>query len=206
MSLVSLSCKDFVEKLSSAAPFPGGGGAAAYAGALGTALGTMAGNISCSKKQTDENRKILDELLTGLKRLQEEFLQLIDEDAKAFEPLSKAYKIPKDNENRETILLEATLTAVLPPIKMMRAGCRVIELLENLCEVCNRMLLSDVGCGSLLCVSAIEAAAMNVFINTKTLVDINKKKELNEEADRILNEYIPRGRKLSAYVLSQLRS
>lgn len=208
MSLVDLSCESFVKELSSTAPFPGGGGAAAYVGALGAALGAMAGNISYPKLKAkdSEKGKVLEELLTDLKGLQEEFIRLIDEDAKAFEPLSKAYKIPKEDETREKIMLEATLTAVLPPIQMMRASCRAIELLEKMYGSCSKMLISDVGCGSLLCMAALESASMNVFINTKTLTDTDKKRELEEEADKMLNDYLPKARELSDTIIKQLRS
>lgn len=208
MSLVDLSCKSFVEELASTAPFPGGGGACAYAGALGAALGAMAGNISYPKLKAkdSEKEKELNQLLKDLKELQEEFICLIDEDAKAFEPLSKAYKIPKEDKNKEKIMLNATLTALLPPMKIMRASCRAIELLEKMYTSCSKMLISDVACGSLLCMAALEAASMNVFINTGTLTDIDKKKEFEEEADKMLNNYLLRARELSKAIKNELRS
>ena len=94
--MLSSLCSEFTEKLASADPVPGGGGAAAMGGALAASLCSMAAVLSVEKKSCaankDEIQKILDEV-TGLRL---ELLSLIDADAEGFEPLARAYSMPKD--------------------------------------------------------------------------------------------------------------
>lgn len=205
MDLIDLSCRDFIKELSSTAPFPGGGGAAALAGAIGVALGAMAGGLSSVRIKEEERRMRIEDLLIRLQALQQEFLSLVDEDAKAFEPLSKAYKIPKEDKNRELILTKASLNAAIPPMLMMRACCKGVELLEELSSVCSRLLISDVGCGCYLLICAMKSASLNVFINTGSLKDLMKKEELEDETDMMLQEYIPRAEVLADGIMKELR-
>ena len=95
----------------------------------------------------------------------------VDADAQAFAPLSKAYAISKEDPHRDTVLEEATLNACKAPMEMVRRCCTGVELLEEMLEKGSVMLVSDIGCGALLCKAAMESAAMNVFINTGSLKD-----------------------------------
>ena len=111
MDMTLESCRTFVEVLASNAPAPGGGGAAALVGAVGTALGNMVGSLTVGKKRyADVEGEIL-ELKAKCDALQKELLDQVEADDKGFVPLAKAYSIPKDDPNRDTILEEATITA-----------------------------------------------------------------------------------------------
>lgn len=199
------SCPDFASALASREPVPGGGGAAALAGALGAALASMVGNLTLGRKKyavyEDDIRRIL-ERAGGVR---ERLLALIDEDAEGFEPLSRAYSIPKEDPDRERILTEATLTACRAPLEMMRQICCAVELLEELTEKGSVMLLSDVGCGSALCRGALEAASLNIFINTKTLQDREAAERLDRETDEMLSVYVPRAQAVTDAVQKRLR-
>ena len=203
--LIHQSCSEFSEALASKAPVPGGGGAAALIGALAAALGSMAVNLSLGK--TDlllfeaDHRRILREADT----LRRRFLSLTEEDAAAFEPLSRAYSTPKNSPDYARVMTSATLWAAEVPLEMMRCCCRLIALLEELREKAGPLLLSDVGCASEAARSALTCAAMNVFANTRMLPDNGKAQDLAAQAESMLSEYVPRAQGVSDSVMDYLR-
>ena len=203
--LIHQSCREFSEALASKAPVPGGGGAAALIGALAAALGSMAVNLSLGKKdfllfEADHRR-----MLREADSLRRRFLSLTEEDAAAFEPLSRAYSMPKSSPDYAGVMASATLRAAEAPLEMMRCCCRLIALLEELREKASPLLLSDVGCASEAARSALICAAMNVFANTRMLPDNGKAQDLAAQAESMLSEYIPRAQAVSDSVMGCLR-
>ncbi|MDR2664773.1 MAG: cyclodeaminase/cyclohydrolase family protein, partial [Oscillospiraceae bacterium] len=91
---------EFANALASSSPTPGGGGAAALAGALGVALGSMVGSLTLGKKKYADVQGDIERIMESAAALRGELLALIDGDAAAFEPLSRAYGIPKDDPSR----------------------------------------------------------------------------------------------------------
>lgn len=203
--MIEKSCADFAAVLASKAPVPGGGGAAALVGALGTALCSMVGNLTVGRKKYAQYEADVKRMLEKGAAVQERLLDLVDKDAEAFEPLSKAYSIPKDDPKHDETLEAATKFACEAPVEMMKACCEAIELLEEMLEKGNVTLISDVGCGALCCAAALESASMNIFVNTKTLLDREAAAKLDDQADAMLREYMPRARKVADEVNRRLR-
>jgi formiminotetrahydrofolate cyclodeaminase len=137
--------------------------------------------------------------------VRDRLLELVDEDAEAFAPLARAYGIPKDDPNRETVLEEATKGACVAPMEMMRQICRSIDLLEDMGQKGSKMLVSDVGCGALLARAALESASLNVFVNTKSLKDRNHALMLEAECDAMLASYGPKAEAVAADVMARVR-
>ena len=160
--MIEKSCADFAAVLASKAPVPGGGGAAALVGALGTALCSMVGNLTVGRKKYAQYEADVKRMLEKGAAVQERLLDLVDKDAEAFEPLSKAYSIPKDDPKHDETLEAATKFACEAPVEMMKACCEAIELLEEMLEKGSVTLISDVGCGALCCAAALESASMNI--------------------------------------------
>ena len=203
--MIEKSCADFAAVLASKAPVPGGGGAAALVGALGTALCSMVGNLTVGRKKYAQYEADVKRMLEKGAAVQERLLDLVDKDAEAFEPLSKAYSIPKDDPKHDETLEAATKFACEAPVEMMKACCEAIELLEEMLEKGSVTLVSDVGCGALCCAAALESASMNIFVNTKTLLDREAAAKLDDQADAMLREYLPRARKVADEVNRRLR-
>lgn len=203
--LTSLSCTAFAEVLASKAPVPGGGGAAAMAGALGVALCSMVGNFTTGKKKYAAYEADVQRMLAAGETLRARLLALVEADAKAFEPLSRAYAIPKDDPTRDTVMEEATLNAVQAPVEMVTCCGEALLLLEEMLEKGSRLLLSDVGCGALLCKAAMESAAMNVFVNTGSLRDRATAARLEQQVDAALAIYLPMADRIAAAVTATLR-
>ena len=194
--LTGESCKDFAKLLASKASVPGGGGAAALVGALGVALCSMVGNFTVGKKKYAAVEEKVKSILERAESLRAQLLDLVDADARAFAPLAEAYGIPRDDPSRAEVLESATLNACKAPAEMVECCARALDLLDEMLEKGSAMLISDVGCGALLCRAAMESAAMNVFINTHTLNDRERAQTLESKIDSTLAEYGPKALKI----------
>ena len=188
----SRTCEDFIEVLASKAAVPGGGGASALAGAIGIALGNMVGSLTVGKKTYADVEEEIIECKKQADEIAKEFLELMDKDAEAFEPLSKAYGLPKSTPEEL-------------PIEIMKTCARGIDLVEVFAAKGSRIALSDAGVGATLLKSAMQGASLNVYINTKSMKDRRKAEELNHLADSLREEYEAKADRIFAEVNSRIR-
>ena len=189
MDMTMETCRAFVEVLASDAPAPGGGGAAALVGAIGTALGNMVGSLTVGKKKyADVEAEIID-LKAKCDALQKELLDQVEADEVNFLPLARAYGIPKDDPDRDRVMEEATIIACSTPIKIMELCCQAIDYIKVFADKGSRLAVSDAGCGAVVCKAALQAASLNVFINTKTLKNRDVAEDMNRHANVMLNKY-----------------
>lgn len=189
MDYTTKSCREFVTVLASNEPAPGGGGAAALVGAIGTALGNMVGSLTVGKKKYAEVEDEIRALMAKCDALQAELLDQVPADAEGFVPLAKAYGIPKDDPNRDAIMEEATVTACKVPVHIMELCCEALDAIKVFAEKGSRLAVSDAGCGAVIVKSAMQAASLNVFINTKTLKNREYAEELNAKCLAMLENY-----------------
>lgn len=189
MDMTMANCREFVSVLASDAPAPGGGGAAALVGAIGTALGNMVGSLTLGKKKYADVQDEIIALKAKCDQLQKDLLDQVEADEINFLPLAKAYGIPKDDPNRDAVMEEATLIACSTPIKIMELCCEAIDCIKVFADKGSRLAVSDAGCGAVVCKAALQAASLNVFINTKTLKNRDKAEDLNRHANVMLNTY-----------------
>ena len=176
MDMTMETSRKFVEVLASDAPAPGGGGAAALVGAIGTALGNMVGSLTVGKKKYADVQDEIIDLKAKCDALQKELLDQVEADEVNFLPLAKAYGIPKDDPNRD---------------KIMELCCQAIEYIAVFAAKGSRLAVSDAGCGAVCCKAALQAASLNVFINTKTLKNREVAEEMNAKANGMLAKYCP---------------
>ena len=173
--------------LSSAEAVPGGGSAAAYAGALGAALAEMVANIAARKAEPGALQAFIDEAAA----LRAELLGYVDKDAEAFLDVSTAMKLPRatdaEKEARTERLQAALISAARPPLAIAAASRRVLTLCERALETASSATVSDVGVGALLAEAALRAAALNVMANLAWIADAGKVKVISEELDRSLD-------------------
>ncbi len=201
MMMLEMKTTEFLEELSSKAPVPGGGGASAAVGAFGAALGMMVANLTVGKKKYAAVEEEILAVLEELGKLRDRLVALTDRDAQAFEPLSRAYGLPKNTEEekaaREKVMESALYDASVAPLEIMETVLASMDLLEVLGEKGSRLALSDVGVGILFAQAALEGASLNVFINTRLMKDRGRAEELNGRADRMIAE--GRGKKERIY-------
>ena len=203
--LTNLSCAAFSEALAAKISVPGGGGAAAMAGALGAALCAMAGNFTAGKPKFAPYEADLQRMLAECDILRLRLLELVELDAAGFEPLSRAYSIPKNDPERPRIMEEAILTACRAPMEILECCGKTLLLLEEMLEKSSKLLITDVGCGALLCRAAMETAAMNVFVNTAILRNRETARALESQVDAALETCLPKADRIAAAVTACIR-
>jgi formiminotetrahydrofolate cyclodeaminase len=187
-SILDLSVRELLERLGSADPAPGGGAAAALAGALGAALVQMTANLSIGRpKLADiqaEARRI--EVRAGEQRAQ--LAQLGDADTHAFERVSAAYKLPREDAaqqaERAAAIQAALLLAAAVPLETAQLCADVLELAEEAAPLLNRSVISDVMVGAQLAEAALASAALNVQVNLASMTAAESVAELQAELDR----------------------
>lgn len=179
----------FLAELASSAPTPGGGGAAALCGALGIALGNMVGSLTLGKKKYADVQEDIAELNAKAEALRAGFVALVDADAEAFAPLSRAYSIPKDDPARDEIMEPALLKAAEAPLEIMRKCAEALDLISGYAAKGSALAISDAGCAAALCGAAMEAAALNVKINTKSMKNRAVADNINAEMNELLQKY-----------------
>ena len=205
MSFVKIDATEFVTKLASSDAVPGGGGASALVGAVGTALGNMVGSLTVGKKKYADVQDDIIALKAKSDELQAELLRLVDEDAVAFEPLSKAYGIPKDDPNREKIMEDALRVATATPLDIMRACAKAIDVIAEFAAKGSALAISDAGVGAVFCKAAIQGASLNVFINTKYMTDRDYAANAEKEADELISKSCALADDIFGSVIAKLR-
>lgn len=203
--LVDGSCVDFADALAAKQSVPGGGGAAAYVGSLAAALGSMVGEFTRGKRRYAQYEADVVRMLEELGQARTRLVQLVDEDAAGFYPLSQAYSLPREDPTRAGVVEAATKDACQAPMQMMEQIARVIDLLEEMAQKGSAMLLSDVGCGALLARAALEAAVLNVFVNTKLLQDRAFAEATEARCDQLLQVYAPKAEAIERQVMDRVR-
>ena len=181
----------FLEELASNSPTPGGGGASSLAGAVGVALASMVANLTTGKKKYAQYQQDIDVILWRAEELRKTLVQQIDDDAAAFEPLAKAYAIPKDAPERESVMEECLRAAAAPPFRILGLCGEALDLLAEFAEKGSAIVISDAACGAAFCRSAMQGAAVNVRINTKTMRDRGYAEALEKKAGELLAHYLP---------------
>ena len=116
MGFSTSTCTEFVEVLASKAPVPGGGGASALVGAVGTALGNMVGSLTVGKKKYADVEEEILEIREKLEQKKQDLVRMVDEDAEAFEPLAKAYRMPKETEEEKAEKILENQKVIKTPI------------------------------------------------------------------------------------------
>lgn len=188
--MAELKMDEFLKVLSSNAPVPGGGGASAYAAAVGMSLGSMVANLTTGKKKYAEYQAEIEEVIDKAGVLTNELVTYMDKDAEAFEPLSKAYGLPKSTPEeiakRDEVLAKALVTASEAPLALMEKILESMMVLKRLSVIGSSLAISDVGVGIQMAKAALNGASLNVYINTKLMKDEDKAYELNSKADELL--------------------
>lgn len=187
--LLDDNLSQFTERLASASPTPGGGGASALVGAIGAALGGMVGALTLGKKKYADVEEDVRALTARAEALRLRLLACVEKDAAAFEPLSRAYGIPKEDPAREEVMERCLREAAAVPLEILDLSCEAIELQREFAEKGSRMVASDAATGVVFCWSAMYGAAVNVKVNTKLMRDRDFAERLNAHVDEQMEKY-----------------
>lgn len=209
MGFTKGTCEEFVEVLASKAPVPGGGGASSLVGAIGMALGNMVGSLTVGKKKYADVEADIIAMKEKATALQADFLRLVEADAEAFEPLSKAYGMPRETEEEKAekarVMAIVLKDACAVPMEIMEKCCEAIDVIEEFAAKGSALAISDAGVGVVFCKAALLGASLNVFINTKSMADKEYAASLNEKADKMIADYSKKADEIFAAVNARLR-
>ena len=182
----------FLTELASAAPTPGGGGAAAISGAMGAALVSMVCNLTIGKKKYVEVEAELKEVLAKSEGLRVVLTGMIGEDVQAFDAVMGAYGLPKATDDEKAARAEkiqaALKTACDVPLACCRACRNVIDLAAITADKGNLNVVSDAGVAVLSAYAGLRSAALNVYVNAKGLEDRDFADERLKELEELLGE------------------
>ena len=175
MGFQELSLAKFAEVLASKEPTPGGGCASALAGALAAGLVAMVARTTAGSKKFADRAGQMTAIAEEADRLRGEFLALVDEDARAFDQVMAAFRLPKETPEQQSArsqaIQQAYKAAVDPPMKVCTRSVRVLELAHQVAEHGNPSAASDAGVGALLAATALEGGGLNVQINLGSIKD-----------------------------------
>jgi len=198
-TLVSLDLQAFTDEVSMDSPAPGGGSVAALCGALSAALSSMVANLTYGKKGAEESGEDMKRVAVRAQELKDELLRAVDLDARAFNKVMEAFRLPKGTEEqsreREAAVEDASKGATLVPLGVLTAAAELIELAEAVARKGNRNSVSDAGVAGLTAQAAGEGAYYNVRINLPGIKDEKFKVRTAKQAEALR-------RKLERYSLA----
>lgn len=183
--------EEFLARLASADPTPGGGSAAAVMGAMGAALVSMVCNVSIGKKGYEYVEAEMRTVHAEAEKLRLLLTGMIAEDVAAFDSLMQAYKLAKNNDAEKAVRGEAIQAglrrATEAPLDCARRCSEVIALARRAGDHGYRGVISDAGVGVLAAFAALRSAALNVYINAPLLKDRQYAEQSLAEIDRLVH-------------------
>jgi len=180
---------EFTELIASKAPAPGGGGASALVAAIGISLGDMVGEFTVGKKKYIDVEPEIIKLMERSQEIRKKLLALVDQDAEMFEPLSRAYGIPKEDPARDEILEKCLKDAAKTPLEIFDLCLESIDILKEFGEKGLKLMLSDAATGAVHVWGAMYGAAVNVKVNTKLMKDRTYADKINTYIDTQMEKY-----------------
>ena len=207
--LTDLPSRELVERLASRDPVPGGGSAAAVAGAIGAAVVGMVVELTVGRPDAADHEALLDDVRAAAQRLRAELLDLAETDAEAYDAVVRARRLPRETEPeveaRTNAMTEATREATRIPLATAEAAAAVLELADQIAPIGNRNAISDVGVGAMLAAAAVRGAALNVRINVPYLAEGDPlAADASAELDRLLTRADEGERRIAAIVADRM--
>jgi formiminotetrahydrofolate cyclodeaminase len=189
--LNDLPAPELIERMATGDPIPGGGSAAALAGAMGAGLLRMVVALTSGRPAAAGDEKELAEIAIGAASCQSELLNLVELDAVAYDGVIRARRLPRatdlERQTRDVQVAAATREATRAPLQTARLAEQVLSLAERLAPIGSRNAISDAGVGALLAAAALRGAVLNVQINLPYLdADDALRTIATDELERLL--------------------
>jgi formiminotetrahydrofolate cyclodeaminase len=200
------SLQQFLDELASKSATPGGGSAAAIMGAMGAALVSMVGNLTVGKKGYEMVESEMRAAITRAEELRAKATDLIRADIEAFDRVMAAYALPRHAEEqkaaRGVAIQEALKAATEVPLSCAALCTEIIALSQVVAEKGNRNVVSDAGVAVAAAYAALKSAALNVYVNAKSLKD---ESYARERVDRV-GELLVQGERNAAAIFEMVKA
>ena len=191
ISYSTMAVEDLLDAFASSDPVPGGGSAAALAGAVGVSLLMMVAGLPKTRTGAPEEAADLSEASSRLRPLREMLTSLIDKDSEAYQAVLAAYRLPNGTDaekaTRRTAVETAMRGATEVPLDTMRVCQQALRGATIIASNGNANAASDTGVGVQLLLAALRGAGLNVDVNTGSITDaayVARIKEEREELER----------------------
>lgn len=195
MKLADMQVTAFVDLVASDAPAPGGGSVAALAGGIGAALTAMVSGLTIGKKKYAEVQDLVIDAQKKGADLQARFVDVMDRDTEAFNVVSAAFGMPKDNDEqkaaRSAAIQNGLKGCTKTPFEMMELAAEAIDLLASIVGKSNDSAASDLGVAALSLKSAMQGAWLNVLINIGSIKDQDFVNEYRTKGEAMLARCLP---------------
>jgi formiminotetrahydrofolate cyclodeaminase len=178
LSQSALTLNEFLDGLADRTPTPGGGSAAALAGALAAAMARMVGAYSVGKKPDDEHAATVQSLCDQLAQADAMLRRLMDEDATAYEALSAAQRAKRQGRDDPPAREQAVGVALAVPMETAAVAGASLVAMQQLLPHANPHLLSDLGVAAVLADACVRAAAYSVRVNAPLLESSAQREEI----------------------------
>ena len=194
MDFDKTSFADLLNAFASDAPTPGGGSAAALAGAMGAALAEMVASLTLSKEKYAASHEAVRPIAGLARRTRQELQRLALEDSEAYDAVVAARRLPKDTPDQEKVRTrktsEANRLAAEVPMRTARSAVRLLAAMPDLAKKGNPNAASDAGAAALLLEAAAHAALLNVAINLGGIDDAAFAADMKAESQRLSDEAV----------------
>ena len=163
----------FTDRLAAGTPTPGGGSAAAYAGAMAAALVSMVARLTIGRKKYAEVQARMQSIVQEAEGVRAQLERAVEEDSSAFEEVLAAMRLPKETPEQIAVRAEAmeraTLHAAAVPLEVARQAVQILEWAAEMVETANVNAAADGASAAALARAALRAASLNVLINAQSL-------------------------------------
>lgn len=165
----------FTDRLAAGTPTPGGGSAAAYAGAMAAALVAMVARLTIGKKKYVEIEPRMQAIVMEAEGVRAQLERAVEGDSRAFEEVLAALRLPKETQEEQAARAEAveraTLHAAAVPLEVARRAVQILEWAAEMAEAANVNAAADAASAGTLARAALRAASLNVLVNAQSLKD-----------------------------------
>lgn len=210
MQLTEETVQRYTERLASDHPTPGGGSAAAVAGALAAASAAMVASFTVGREKFADVEDDVQRILEALQDQRECLLELTDADADAYSQVGAAYGMPRETDEekqaRREAIQEALKAAAEVPTGVAEACAQVIAVLEELARKGNPNLISDVGVAAQLALAALRCAELNVEVNLAFIKDQDYIAQKRQLLHQLMTESEPAARAAVDYVRNEIQA
>jgi formiminotetrahydrofolate cyclodeaminase len=183
-----LTIREFLAAANSSEPVPGGGSAAALAGALASSMGQMVMNLTIGKEKYKQFEPECKAVLASLEKAQAMMLELIKEDIAAFSEFTEARKLDKSDPQRPDKMAQAIQTCIAVPMEISAVALAMLDNMDSIKEKSNSFLLSDLGVGAELAGATVNCALFNVKANLSSVKGDGEKDKIRAQIQHDLQK------------------
>lgn len=188
--LFSKSLREVLAVSASSDPTPGGGSVSAICASFAAAMAAMVANLTIGKKKYQSVQEQVERIRDEAMGLMEKLEKLVASDMACFGKFMDAYKLPKSTPEeasaRENLIQEALKDATETPLEIARTCLRLLEIVEELSSIGNKMAISDAGVAAYLGEASLKSALLSVDINVPQIADQSYVAKVLEEKKRLV--------------------